>query len=161
MSNSTAVAGDEDECGVWMAGWGCSVAIFLSLPIIFSLIEYLELLDWLKLPVHKKAYVNWCERIMKCTFSEDNDIAYGTSTCLPKILSPDNYMPPIRRGGNVVIPTDENGHYKFFHATPEFKVSSDRWSSSSSSSLSSPSLSTYYKNLFTASFFNYSWTDTS
>ena len=126
MSNSTAVAGDEDECGVWMAGWGCSVAIFLSLPIIFSLIEYLELLDWLKLPVHKKAYVNWCERIMKCTFSEDNDIAYGTSTCLPKVLSPDNYMPPIRRGGNVVIPTDENGHYKFFHAPPEFKVSSDR-----------------------------------
>ena len=28
-------------------------------------------------------------------------------------------------------------------------------------SLSSPSLSTYYKNLFTVSFFNYSWTDTS
>ena len=122
MSNSTYVDNDENNCEEWLAGWWCSIGIFLALPILFSFIENFKLLDWIEIPVHKKAYENFCERIMKCTFSEETDIAYGTSTCLPMILSPDNYEPPKFQRGTQVSPTDEDGHYFRFHAPPEFKV---------------------------------------
>lgn len=126
MSNSTAIDNDNDDCAEWVAGWWCSIAIFLSLPIIFSFLEYAKLLDWVRIPVHKKAYENFCERIMKCTFSGEDGIAYGISTCLPMILSPQNYKPPEQQfRGSQVNPTDEKGHYKFFYAPPEFKAHLD------------------------------------
>ncbi len=123
MSTVADDVDQEEECG-WVSGWGISVAIFAALPLVFSMMDRYRLFHWLKIPVHKKAYRNWCDNIMKCTFSEDNSIAYGTKTCLPIILHPDNYREPTRSRGNYrsVKPVDENGHYISFDAPPEFKT---------------------------------------